>query len=166
MRLTGKYIGLYPGCVPQIDVETLGRNRRNIPPVACRLCLEPHALRVLWREVKQTFAIFRHERVEIHQRTNSLRNSISDATDYTATIRVPAENHIREVLPSEQVDNIRDMSRKINRGRVEMRACTQARKSRGKHLVTGVPKAFSHSLPTPATMPRPVHKHVRGLVLF
>jgi hypothetical protein len=117
-------------------------------------------------EVKQAFTVLRHERVEIYQRTNSLRNSISDATDYIATIRVPAENYVREILPSEQVDNIRNMGRKINSGRIEMRAFTQARKSRGKHLVAGVPKAFSYSLPTPATMPRPVHKHAGGLVLF
>ena len=123
-------------------------------------------LRVLWREVKQAFTVLRHERVEIYQRTNSLWNSISGASDYAATVRVPAENHIREILPSEQVDDIRDMSRKINSGRAEMRAFTHARKSRRKHLVAGVLKAFSYSLPTPATMPRPVHKHVSSLMVL
>src|SRR5580692_4349029 len=141
----------------------LGRNRGDVPPVACRLGLQSHLLRQFWRmEVKQAFTILRHKRVEIYQRTNSLRNSISDASDYVPTVRVTAENHVREVFPSEQVDNIRDMSRKIHCGRVEMRASTRARKSRRKHLVAGVPKASSHSLPTPAPMPRPVHKHVSG----
>ena len=106
-------------------------------------------------EVKHAFAVLRDERVEIYQRANSLRNLISDATDYVATIRVPAENHIREILPSEQVDNIRNMSRKIDSGIVEMRALTQTGKSRRKHLMAGVLKTFSYSLPTPATMPRP-----------
>jgi hypothetical protein len=82
-------------------------------------------LRPLWRkEVKQAFTVLRHERVEIYQLTNSLRSLISNATDYVAIVRVPAENHIREILSSEQVDNIRNMSRKINSGRVEMRAFT------------------------------------------
>jgi hypothetical protein len=36
-------------------------------------------------------------------------------------------------------------------------------KSRRKHLMADVLKAFSYSLPTPATMPRPLHKHVRPL---
>ena len=59
-------MGVYPGCIPQIDVETLGRDRRNVPPGAGRLGLEAHVLRVLWREVKQAFAILRHECVEVY----------------------------------------------------------------------------------------------------
>jgi hypothetical protein len=45
-------------------------------------------------EVEQAFTVLRHKRVEINQPTNSLRNSISDASDYVASIRVPTENHI------------------------------------------------------------------------
>jgi hypothetical protein len=37
---------------------------------------------------------------------------------------MPAENYIRQILPAEEVDNIRDMSRKINSSKVEMRAFT------------------------------------------
>src|SRR5262249_25287465 len=106
------------------------------------------------------------ERIEIYQPANSLRNLISDASDYVATIRVPAENYIREALQSEQVDEIRNMSRKIDSRRVEMRAFTEASKSRRKDLVAGVSKVFAYSLPTPATMPRSVHEHVSGFVLF
>src|SRR5262249_44817416 len=106
------------------------------------------------------------KRVEIYQRANSLRNLISNATDYVAAIRGPAVNHIREILQPEQVDNIRNMSRKVDSRRVEMRALTQARKSRRKHRMASVLKTFSCSLPTPATMPRSVHEHVNGFVLF
>jgi hypothetical protein len=127
--------------------------------------LEAQVWRVLWREIKQAFPIFRHERVEIYQRTNSPRNSIGNASDYHAAVGVPAENHIREILPPEQVDNIRNMGRKTHSGGVEMTTFAQTRKSRREHLMAGVLKAFSYSLPTPATMPRPVHKHVSGLVL-
>src|SRR5215475_12763278 len=98
-------------------------------------------------KVKHAFTVFRHERVEIYQRANSLRNLISDASDYAATIRVPAENYVREILQSEQVDKIRNMSRKIDSRRVEMRAFTEAGKSRRKDLVAGVSKVFAYSLP-------------------
>jgi hypothetical protein len=61
-----------------------------IPPVAGRSGPQAHLLRPLWRmEVKQAFTVLRHERVEIYQRTNSLRNSIGDATDcLTRTMRL------------------------------------------------------------------------------
>jgi hypothetical protein len=82
-------------------------------------------LREFWRkEVEQAFTVLRHERVEIYQSTNSLRNLIGDAPDDAATIRVPAEDYVRQILPAEEVDNIRDMGRKINSSRVEMRAFT------------------------------------------
>jgi len=123
-------------------------------------------LRPFWRmEVKHAFAVLRDKRVKIYQRADSLWNLIGDAADHVAAIRVPAQDDIREILPSKQVDNIRNMRRKIDSGRVEMRALAQTRKSRREHLMAGVLKAFSYSLPTPATMPRPVHKHVSGLVL-
>jgi hypothetical protein len=46
-----------------------------------------------------------------------------------------------------------------------MRALAQTRESRRKHLLAGVLKTLSYSFPTPATMPRSMHKHVSGLVL-
>jgi hypothetical protein len=92
------------------------------------------------------------------------RNSISDASDNVAAVRVPAENYVRKILPSKQVDNIRDMSRKINSGRVEVRPITKTRKSRRKHMVAGVPKTPTYSLPTPATVPRSMHKNISALV--
>src|SRR5215475_683944 len=92
----GRTLGVYPDCIPQIDVETLGRNRRNAPSTTCRLGLEAHVLRALGRvEVKYAFAILRHERIEVYQRTNTLRNPVSDATDYGPAVRVAAENYIR-----------------------------------------------------------------------
>jgi hypothetical protein len=59
-------------------------------PSAGRSGPQAHLLRPLWRmEFKQAFTALRHERVEIYQRTNSLRNSIGDATDYlTRTMRL------------------------------------------------------------------------------
>jgi hypothetical protein len=61
-------------------------------------------------EIKQAFTVLRHECVEIHQRANSLRNSIGDAGDYDATVRVSTENYIRKLFPSQQVENVRDVS--------------------------------------------------------
>src|SRR5215831_14822537 len=56
------------------------------------------------------------------------------------------------------------MGRKINGGRIEMRALPQARKSRREHLMTVAPKASSYAFPAPATVPRPVNKHISNLV--
>jgi len=46
-------------------------------------------------EVKHAFTVLWDEGVEINQHTNALGNSISDATDYEASIRVPTEDYIR-----------------------------------------------------------------------
>ena len=66
-------------------------------------------LRVPWREVKQAFAIFRHERVEIDERTNSRRNSISNASDYAATVGVSAENYANGALVVEPLVQCLDL---------------------------------------------------------
>jgi hypothetical protein len=104
-------------------------------------------------EVKHAFTVLRNEHVEIYQRTNSLRSLIGGPSDYVAAIGVPTENHIGQVFPSEQVDHIRYMRRKINSGTVEMRAFTQTRKSWRKHLAACVLKTLSYSFPTPCHAP-------------
>jgi len=117
-------------------------------------------------EIEHAFTVLWYERVKIYHRANSLGKLISDPSNYDATVRVSAENYIREILPSEQVDNIRNMRRKVDSRRVEVRAFTESGKGRSKHLLAGVLKVLSDSLPTPATMPCPVHKHVGVFVLF
>jgi hypothetical protein len=67
-------------------------------------------------EVKHAFTVLRNERVEIYQRTNSLRSLIGGPSDYVAAIGVPAQNHIGQVFPSEQVDHIRNVSERLTVG--------------------------------------------------
>ena len=157
---------VYPGCIPWIDVEGFCWNWWNAPTGSSRLGRRANLLRHLWRKaVEYTLTVLRHERVEIYQGTNSLRNTIGDTTDYHTAIRVSAENDIRKIFPLQQVDNVRDVSRKINRDRVEMRAIGKPCKSRRKHQLAGVAQFFVDSLPAPAAMPCSMHQNISSLVL-
>ena len=52
-----------------------------------------------------------------------------------------------------------------DRGRVEMRALANSRKARREDFMAGTLEGLTYPLPTPASMPTAVYKHVSGPVI-
>ncbi|MCU1259180.1 MAG: hypothetical protein JWO80_2065 [Bryobacterales bacterium] len=71
--------------------------------------------------LRQAFSVFGYKSIEIHQGPDPVRDLIGDAADHETTVRVAAENHIREFLPPDQVYDVGDVGGEVDRGRVEMR---------------------------------------------
>ena len=58
----------------------------------------------------KTLAVLQHESIQIHQRTNSIRNAICDAANHRAALQMAAKHYIREFLPPDEVHHIGDVS--------------------------------------------------------
>jgi len=57
----------------------------------------------------EAFTVLEKECVQIDQRANAVRNAVCDATDDAAAVRVAAQHHVRQFLPTNQVDDVADV---------------------------------------------------------
>ena len=100
-----------------------------------------------------------------NQCSDSIRNLIGDAGNDTTSIRVPAENYVRQLFPLNEIHDIGDMSREIDGRRIEVRPFAQASKGRGEYVVSGRLKRRANALPTPASVPGGVDENISCLVI-
>jgi hypothetical protein len=72
---------------------------------------------------------------------------------------VPAEHHVAQPLPFQQVHDIGDMGGEIDTRRQQMRALAQPGQRRRKNNVAIAAKPIGDAPPAPAAMPSTVNQH-------
>jgi hypothetical protein len=115
-----------------------------------------------WKKVDQGLSVFEPESIEIYQSANEVRDAVGGAADHATTVRMSAQNHIREFFPPYEVRHIGDVSGQVDTGGVEVRAFADSGESRGEDVVSGGPERFTNSFPAPASVPGSVYKDVSG----
>src|ERR1700740_3815115 len=73
---------------------------------------------------------------------------------------MPAQHHVGELLQTDEIHDIRDVSVEIHLPRPEMRTFPNTRESRREHIMSAGLKSFADTLPHPASTPPPVHQAI------
>jgi hypothetical protein len=87
--------------------------------------------------IHERLSVLENKGIEKNQRSDSIRNFIGGAGNNSTSIRVTAENYIRELFPFNEIHDIGDMSREIDSRRIEVRPLAQASKGRCEYVVSG-----------------------------
>ncbi len=57
----------------------------------------------------QALPVPQNERIQIDERGDAVRDPIDDAADHAATVRVAAQDDVRQLFPLNQVDDVVDV---------------------------------------------------------
>jgi hypothetical protein len=91
-----------------------------------------------------------------------VRDAIGGTADDATTVRVPAENYLREFFPPYEVRHIGDVSGQVDAGRVEVRAFADSGEGRGEDLMPFGLQRPANSFPALAPVPCSVYQDVSG----
>ena len=98
-----------------LNVEYFWRNRWNLPAIADALRSFREVLPADCRHVLgDVFTVVEHEGIQIDERANAIGNAIGNAADYGPTIGMTAQHDVGEFLPSDQVDDIKNMRLEVD----------------------------------------------------
>jgi len=112
----------YPGNVRFARVWGQGI-RRNPPAVAQGSGRLAHASSNVGRlKIEQGLAVARYERIQIDEVPQSLRRPVGNGCGHHATVAVPDEHHISEILELEDGQNVRDVRLQSDLGGGKMHA--------------------------------------------
>jgi hypothetical protein len=70
-----------------------------------------------------------------------------------------AQDHIRQALPDEEVDDVVNVGLEVDLGRKQMAPVGQARQGRREDVMALRSKRSSNPIPAPTATPRAVHQH-------
>jgi hypothetical protein len=101
------------------------------------------------------------ERVDVHDPLDSLRDTVGSAGHDHASIAMPDEHDVAEVIELEVLNHILDMRLEIDRRRGEMATRTEPGERRPYDLVPLRLQEPRHLAPLPATAERPMDDHER-----
>src|SRR5262245_31379700 len=108
-------LALQPVRVVGIDIENLWRNRRDFPSVSEITSVFKHcAVLIHWDMLVKVLTVFGYERVQIDQRLDPLRKAVCHSGNNTPAIGVPTKHNIGQFLPSDEIDDIRDVGIQVD----------------------------------------------------
>jgi hypothetical protein len=103
------------------------RRRRQHAEAIRRRAVDRELAEVIPRQIPPRLAVVGHEGIDIDQRRDPLRHQVRHPAHHHAGVRVPAEDHIVEILEGEQVGDVGDVRLKIGpRRSCEMHALAEA----------------------------------------
>src|SRR6476646_7257381 len=106
----------------------------------------------------KAFAIFQQEGVQIDQGRNLIGHQFRDPSDNATAIGVAAQHDAIELLPTDQVSDILDVSVKVDVGGQSMALLSQPSERRCKHLMSLLDEPLPHPCPAPTAVPGAMHE--------
>jgi hypothetical protein len=87
-------------------------------------------------EIEQRLAVPRHERVDVQEPRDPVRDAVGDRGDDHAAVALPDEHDIVEVVELEVLEHVLDVRPEVDGRRGEMTALAEPGQRRPRHLVT------------------------------
>ena len=100
------------------------------------------------------------------QGRDPIRHRIRGAADHAAAIGMAAEDHLVELLPADQIDDIIDVHLKIDLARQQVASFAHAGERRREHMMALIEKRAPDPCPAPAAVPGTVHEDECRHLLF
>ena len=138
-----------------------GRGARRDGETAAVGGLRDEPRQVVGAKLEQAVAVGRHEGIEVDERRDALRHPVGDARHDDATIGVPHQDDVLEVLPQDHVADVGDVGVEIDLHVGEVRPLAQSRQRRRVDLMSGAAQQPGHAPIRPATLEAPVHQQIR-----
>jgi len=115
--------------------ELFHRERRwNLPPSAALGQLDKR-LRHTWRaHVRETLPIPQNESIEVNQPCNAISGSVRNTSDYGASVTMPNQNNVAQVLVVKYGQYILNMSQEPDLWRRQMGTITEPGQGRSEDL--------------------------------
>src|SRR5580704_6657962 len=156
-RLRGQF-RLDPGAIAGVDRERLSP-RRGTRYFAFLDGRQRALAAELGRQIKPALTILRYESVEIDDRSYAVRYLLDGTRDRPTSIGMGDQANIRQILPSDHVDDVGNVGIEIDAAADQMRAFAEAGERRRKNLVPAPDEQIRHAPPAPTAVPGAVHEH-------